>query len=170
MSASIESPAPPPIASAGERTGRRSAADAARNPVAVWRRVAPGVTLAALRVIAALVLLQHGTQKIFGFPANPARPWGGPPDLLSRSWIAGILELIGGVLLVLGLFTRPVAFVLSGLMAFAYFIAHAPRSFYPVVNGGEPAVLLCFVFLYLAAVGAGPLSLDGTSRDRGPGA
>lgn len=126
----------------------------------------PAITLAALRVISALVLFEHATQRAFGFPANAARPWAGPPDAFTRPWFATVLELIGGTLIILGLFTRPVAFVLSGSMAFAYFLVHAPRGFFPVVNGGEPAVLLCFVFLYLSAAGAGPLSLDAALRRR----
>lgn len=113
--------------------------------------------LSALRIMSGLLFLQHGTAKFLGIPyiqqmANlPA---------FSLSWIAGIIELIGGVLLVIGLFTRPVAFLASGMTAFAYFIAHAPRGFYPIANAGELAVLYCFVFLYIAAAGAGPWSFD----------
>ncbi len=119
---------------------------------AAW---APRV-LSVLRIVSALIFMAHGTQKILGFPASdkPA------PDLLSLSGIAGVLELFGGALLVLGLFTRPVAFVLSGLMASAYFIAHAPRSFFPVLNGGDAAILFCFIFLYLVFAGGGPWSID----------
>jgi putative oxidoreductase len=98
--------------------------------------------------------------RAFGFPENPDRPFGGPPGMFTRPWFATVLELVGGTLVLLGLFTRPVAFVLSGLMAFAYFLAHAPRHLFPIVNGGEPAVLLCFVFLYFSTTGAGPVSLD----------
>ena len=112
--------------------------------------------LSVLRIVSALIFMAHGTQKILGFPPSD-KPM---PDLLSLSGIAGVLELFGGALLVLGLFTRPVAFVLSGLMASAYFIAHAPRSFYPVLNGGDAAILYCFVFLYLVFAGGGPWSLD----------
>ncbi len=112
--------------------------------------------LSVLRIMSALIFMAHGTQKILGFPASE-RP---APDILSLSGIAGVLELFGGALLVLGLFTRPVAFVLSGLMAFAYFIAHAPRSFFPVLNGGDAAILYCFVFLYLVFAGGGPWSID----------
>lgn len=119
---------------------------------AAW---APRV-LSVLRIVSALIFMAHGTQKILGFPPSD-KPM---PDLLSLSGIAGVLELFGGALLVLGLFTRPVAFVLSGLMASAYFIAHAPRSFYPVLNGGDAAILYCFVFLYLVFAGGGPWSLD----------
>lgn len=111
--------------------------------------------LSVLRIVAALIFMVHGTQKILGFP-----PIEQPPAISSLPGIAGILELFGGVLLLLGLFTRPVAFVLSGLMAAAYFIAHAPRSFFPVENGGDAAILYCFVFLYLVFAGPGPWSVD----------
>ena len=122
--------------------------------------VSAGLTLLALRVISALVLFEHATAQAFGVPNNPARPFAGAPALFSRLWVASWLELIGGTLIILGLFTRPTAFVLSGLMAFAYFLVHAPVHFFPVVNRGEPAVLLCFIFLYVAAAGAGPYSVD----------
>ena len=112
--------------------------------------------LSVLRIMSALIFMAHGTQKILGFPASD-RP---APEILSLGGIAGVLELFGGALLVLGLFTRPVAFLLSGLMAFAYFIAHAPRSFFPILNGGDAAILYCFVFLYLVFAGGGPWSLD----------
>jgi putative oxidoreductase len=118
---------------------------------AVW---APRV-LSILRIVAALLFFEHGSQKLLGFP-----PTDNPPAVLSLSWIAGVLELVGGALLVLGLFTRPVAFVVSGEMAFAYWLAHAPQSFFPVLNGGDAAILYCFVFLYLVFAGAGPWSLD----------
>ena len=124
------------------------------------RAVFVGLTLLALRIISALVLLEHATAQAFGVPYNPARPFEGAPAILSRTWVASVIELVGGPLIILGLFTRPIAFVLSGLMAFAYFLVHAPVNFFPVVNRGEPAVLLCFVFLYLSAAGAGPYSLD----------
>ena len=115
----------------------------------------------ALRVMAGLMLAQHGVGKLFGWLLPPDRTFTGAPELLSRSWFAGVLELCGGLLLALGLFTRPVAFVLSGLMAFAYFIAHAPDGFWPILNGGELAALYCFVFLALCALGGGRWSLDG---------
>ena len=118
----------------------------------VW---APRV-LAILRIMTALLFMEHGTQKLLGFP-TPTNP---QPALLSLLGVQGVLELVGGLLLVLGLFTRPVAFLLSGDMAVAYFMAHAPRSFFPVLNGGDAAILYCFVFLYLAVVGAGAWSLD----------
>ena len=118
--------------------------------------------LSVLRVIAALLFLEHGTQKLLGIPAAPAMEI----TLLSLDGIAGLLELIGGALLALGLFTRPVAFVLSGQMAVAYFLAHAPQSFFPVLNGGEGAILYCFIFLYLAAAGPGAWALDAVMRSR----
>ena len=126
-------------------------------------RAAP-VLLSVLRIMAALLLMQHGMQKIIGWPANP-RPM---PDFLSLTWFAGMLELVLGALVAIGLFTRPAAFVLAGLMAFAYFMGHAPRGnmFLPVLNGGNLAILYCFVFLYLSAAGPGPLSLD-AKRARG---
>ncbi len=101
--------------------------------------------------MAGLLFVEHGTSKLLGIPAMPAH---GPAG------VAGVLELVGGTLLALGLFTRVVAFILSGEMAFAYFMVHAPKSFYPIVSGGELAALYCFVFLYLAAAGGGPLSID----------
>ncbi len=112
--------------------------------------------LSILRIVAALIFMAHGTQKLLGFPVSPNPA----PAAFSLSWIAGVLELVGGALLVPGLFVRPVAFVLSGLMAAAYWIAHAPRSFYPVLNGGDAAILYCFVFLFIAAAGGGAWSLD----------
>jgi putative oxidoreductase len=119
--------------------------------------------LSVLRIVAALIFLEHGTQKLLGFPASP-NP--GPP-LLSLLGIQGVIEIVGGLLLALGLFTRPVAFILSGDMAVAYFMSHAPRSFFPVLNGGDAAILYCFVFLYFVFAGPGPLSLDG-AIGRGP--
>ncbi len=113
--------------------------------------------LSLMRIIVAFLFMQHGGQKLFNFPQAMSGP---PLELFSMIGLAGILELLGGALLLLGLFTRPVAFVLSGMMAFAYFIAHAPKGFWPVVNQGELAVLYCFVFLYLAAAGGGAWSLD----------
>lgn len=123
-------------------------------------RFAP-LALAALRIMSALLFLAHGTQKLLAFPAAPAS---GLPATFTLSWTAGVLELVGGVLLTLGLFTRPVAFLLSGQMAVAYFMAHAPRSPFPVLNGGDAAILFCFVFFYLVFAGPGALSLDGKRR------
>jgi putative oxidoreductase len=113
--------------------------------------------LSVLRIIAAFTFISHGTQKLFAFPVLEPRD---PVPLLSMYGLAGVLESVGGALLFLGLFTRPVAFLLAGHMAFAYFIAHAPRSFWPLLNGGEVAVLFCFIWLYLAAAGPGRWSLD----------
>jgi putative oxidoreductase len=112
--------------------------------------------LAVLRIMVALLFLEHGTHKLFGFP-----PSGHPgPALFSLSGLQGVIELVGGILLALGLFTRPVAFILAGDMAVAYFMAHAPRSFFPMLNGGDAAILYCFVFLYVFVAGGGTWSLD----------
>ena len=110
-----------------------------------------------LRIVAALSFLTHGTQKLFAWPLAEPRP---TVELMSQMGAAGILEVVGGALMLLGLFTRPVAFVLAGEMAVAYFQAHHPRAFWPALNGGEPAVLFCFIYLYFAAAGPGPWSLD----------
>jgi putative oxidoreductase len=118
--------------------------------------------LSILRIVAALIFMEHGTQKLLGFPFSERAA----PELLSLSGIAGLLELVGGALLALGLFTRPVAFILSGEMAVAYWMAHAPQSFFPVNNGGDAAILYCFVFLYLFAAGPGPWSLDAWLRHK----
>ncbi len=113
--------------------------------------------LAALRIVAALLFIEHGTQKLFGFPAPPAS---GQPALLSLSGIGGIMELVGGLFVLIGWFTRPVAFLLAGQMAVAYWMFHAPRSVYPLLNGGDAAILYCFVFLLLVFTGAGAWSVD----------
>jgi uncharacterized membrane protein YphA (DoxX/SURF4 family)/broad specificity phosphatase PhoE len=110
-----------------------------------------------LRIVAALTFVTHGTQKLFAVPALQPRD---PVSLVSSLGAASVLEIVGGALLVLGLFTRPVAFVLAGEMAVAYFTAHAPRSFWPILNGGEVAVLFCFIWLFFAGAGPGPWSLD----------
>ncbi|MEO7168960.1 MAG: DoxX family protein [Sphingomonas sp.] len=109
--------------------------------------------LSILRIVAGLGFLQHGVSKFFGIPPFPM-----PLNPLLTT--AGVLELVGGTLIVIGLFTRPVAFVLSGMSAAAYFIAHAPQGFFPAANNGEPAMLYCFIFLYLAAAGGGIWSVD----------
>lgn len=118
--------------------------------------------LSVLRIVAAFLFMLHGTQKLFAFPVSEPRE---PAELFSLMGLAGVLEVFGGLLLLLGLFTRPVAFVLAGEMAVAYFKSHLPRDFWPNLNGGELAALYCFLFLYLAAVGGGRWSLD-TVRDR----
>ena len=108
--------------------------------------------------MAALLLLQHGTQKLLGFPPMP--PGRSAPEFLTLIWFAGVIELVGGILLAVGLFSRTAAFILSGQLAFAYWIGHAPRGFFPIQNTGELAALYSFVFLYLAAAGPGPWSID----------
>ena len=121
--------------------------------------------LSVLRIVAGLLFLAHGTQKLLGFPAGEM----GQPEMMTLSWIAGVIELVAGSLLVLGLFTRAAAFVASGEMAFAYWMAHAAQGPFPVNNGGDAAILYCFVFLYLVFAGPGPWSLDAAlSRRRSP--
>jgi putative oxidoreductase len=115
-----------------------------------------GPLLSILRIVSGLLFMQHGLMKLFSFPGPFARAIA-TGELV---WFAAVIELVGGLLLVLGLFTRPAAFICSGLMAFAYFMGHAGRSFYPILNGGNLAVLYCFVFLYIAAAGPGPWSMD----------
>lgn len=112
--------------------------------------------LSVLRIMAGALFMEHGTQKLLGFPPGEH----GTVPLFSFFGFGGALELLGGLLLIFGLFTRPVAFILSGMMAVAYFMVHAPRGFFPVVNGGELAALYCFLFLYLSSAGGGPWSLD----------
>jgi putative oxidoreductase len=114
--------------------------------------------LAFLRMMTALLFIQHGTQKFFAFP--PSEYFPEAPAIFSLMGVAGLLELVGGALILIGLFTRPVAFVLSGFMAVAYFMAHAPQNFFPLNNGGESAIFFCFVFLYLVFAGAGAWSVD----------
>ena len=113
--------------------------------------------LSILRIITGLLIIQHGMGKLLGFPALPAYA---NVQLMSLSGAAGIIELIGGALLILGLWTHPVAFILSGEMAFAYFIGHFPKGFHPLINGGTLAILYCFTCLYLSTAGAGPWSID----------
>jgi putative oxidoreductase len=111
--------------------------------------------LSLVRIVAALVLFSFGTQKILGFPVAES-----VPPAYSLSWFAGLIELIFGFALLIGFYGRVAAFVLSGEMAFAYFIAHFPKSFFPSLNGGVAAILFCFIFLYLAIAGPGPVSFD----------
>ena len=121
--------------------------------LAAWRPHA----LSLLRIITGLLIIQHGMGKIIGFPVVAAYATVQPFSLIGA---AGLLELIGGALLILGLCTRPVAFILAGEMAFAYFIGHFPKGFHPLINGGTLAILYCFTCLYLSTAGAGPWSVD----------
>lgn len=118
--------------------------------------------LSVLRIMSGLLFLQHGTAKVLGFPAVE----GVPPPGLSLAGLSGPLELIFGTLLVIGLFTRPVAFLASGFCAVGYWVAHGGQGFFPILNGGETIALYCFVFLYLAAAGPGPWSVDAAMRRR----
>jgi putative oxidoreductase len=121
--------------------------------------------LSLLRIILGFLFVQHGGTKILGWPAA-VMPGGGTAPLMSQAGVAGVVELCGGALLLVGLFTRPVAFLLSGLMAFAYFLGHAGEGFWPVLNNGALAVIYCFVCLYISAAGGGPWSLDASMRRR----
>ena len=123
-----------------------------------WRSWAPYL-LSVLRIIAAFVFMQFGSAKLLAIPAA-IMPGGGTAPVTSLPGFAGSLELVGGALLLLGLFTRPVAFLLSGEMAFAYFMGHAPQGFWPVLNQGTPAILFCLIWLYISSAGPGPWSLD----------
>jgi putative oxidoreductase len=128
--------------------------------------------LAIFRIVAGLMFFQAGTMKLLGFPANPM-PNMPPIELMSQVGIGGLMEIVGGIAIMLGLYTRPVAFVLAGEMAVAYFQFHQPNGFWPSSNGGVPAVMYCFFFLYLAAAGAGAWSLDSVlarvrGRERSP--
>ena len=134
----------------------------APNLVAKWSAWGPQLQ-SVLRIVAAFIFMLAGTMKLFAFPAG-IPPNGGTAPLMSQIWIGGVLELFGGALLLVGLFTRPVAFLLAGEMAVAYFQFHFPRGFWPTMNDGVPAVLYCFVWLYFSAAGAGPWSLDAWRR------
>jgi putative oxidoreductase len=129
-----------------------------RSPVSAisWGSISPHL-LSVLRIMTGLLFLEHGTGKLLGFPAGLPFVDKMPPGLL---YFTGTMELVGGALITIGLFTRPVAFVLAGFMAAAYFMAHFPMSFFPALNFGEPAVLFCFIFLFIAAAGPGPWSVD----------
>lgn len=132
------------------------------NVVAKWQRWAPQLQ-SVLRIVAALMFVTSGTMKLFAFPAGMP-PDGGTAPVMSQIGIGGILEVVGGGLLLLGLFTRPAAFVMSGMMAVAYFQFHAPQGFWPTMNGGVAAVTYCFIWLYFSAAGPGPWSLDAKRR------
>ncbi len=124
------------------------------NDLSAW---APRV-LGILRIVAAILFIEHGTQKLFGMPER----MGGmaAPEMFTLLWWAAVLELAGGALILIGLFTRPVAFLLSGEMAVGYWMMHAPKSLFPALNGGDAAILFCFVFLYLVFAGPGSFSID----------
>lgn len=122
------------------------------------------ITLSLLRLVSGFLFMQHGLQKIFALLGREEAV-----ELMSLMGVAGVLELVGGLAILLGIYTRPVAFVLSGQMAFAYFMSHAPNGFWPIMNRGELAAMYCFVFLFLAAAGGGSYSLDGWIRDKGDG-
>jgi len=125
---------------------------------AKWPARAPYL-LSLLRIVAAFLFMQFGTAKLLAFPAA-IMPGGGTAPVVSLVGLASILETFGGLLLLLGLFTQPVAFILAGEMAVAYFMGHAPQGFWPVLNQGAPAILFCFIWLYFSAAGPGPWSLD----------
>ncbi len=129
-----------------------------------WRSLEPELR-SVLRIVAGLCFMLGGTSKLWAFP-SPG-PQHGPVELLSQMGFAGVLETFGGFLLMVGLFTRPVAFIVSGEMAVAYFQAHLPRGFWPTMNGGTTATLFCFIWLYFSAAGAGKWSLDAKFRGRG---
>jgi putative oxidoreductase len=128
-----------------------------------WSAWSPRL-LSILRIVAALLFIEHGTSKLFGFPPFPM----GEVQVFSIFGLAALLEFVGGTLLLIGLFTRLVAFILSGEMAFAYFMVHAPEGFFPANNDGDAAILFCFLFLYLSAAGAGSWSFDAV-RERSKG-
>jgi putative oxidoreductase len=127
-----------------------------------WRSWSPYL-LSLLRIVAAFLFIQFGSAKVLALPAA-IMPGGGTAPLMSLAGFAGALELVGGTLLLLGLFTRPVAFLVAGEMAVAYFMGHAPQGFWPVLNQGSPAILFCFIWLYLSSAGPGPWSLDARLR------
>ena len=113
-------------------------------------------TLGIVRIVVALLFLEHGSAKLLGFPTSPNPA----PAIMTLAWFQGVIELVGGFLLALGLFTRPVAFILAGDMAVAYFMAHAPKNFFPLLNGGDAAILYCFIFLLFFVAGPGRWSID----------
>ena len=128
-----------------------------------WAALSPHF-LSVLRIVAAFMFMQAGSMKLFAFPAGMP-PDGSTAQVMTQIWIGGVLEVFGGGLLLIGLFTRPVAFLLAGEMAVAYFQFHAPKNFWPVMSGGVPAALYAFVWFYISAAGAGPWSLDALRRN-----
>ncbi|HUQ46112.1 MAG TPA: DoxX family protein [Gemmatimonadaceae bacterium] len=132
------------------------------DPTARWRSWAPRF-LSILRMVAGAFFVLYGTTKLFAWPAA-VMPGGGTAPLMSLAGVAGAIELVGGAFLLAGLFSRSIAFILSGEMAVAYFIGHAPQGFWPVLNGGVDAVLYCFIWLYVSAAGPGPWSIDARRR------
>lgn len=130
--------------------------------VSRWRSWAPHL-LSLVRIMAAFLFMQYGTAKLFAFP-GALMPGGGTVEVVSLLGLAAILETFGGALLLVGVFTRPIAFLLAGEMAVAYFKGHAPHGFWPILNHGEPAVFFCFLWLYISAAGPGPWSLDAMRR------
>jgi putative oxidoreductase len=135
-----------------------------KNLIAKWQSLSPYIQ-GLLRIFAAFMFTTAGTMKLFAFPVG-IPPNNGTVELFSQMGLAGILETFGGLLLLVGLYTRPVAFILAGEMAVAYFQAHFPQNFLPIINGGQPAILYCFIWLYLSAAGAGALSVDSLLKKR----
>jgi len=131
------------------------------NIVLWWKSLSPQLQ-SVLRIVAAFIFMQSGAMKLFAFPIAPKS--GHPVELVSEAGLGGVLELFGGLLILIGLFTRPVAFILSGQMAVAYFQFHAPNGFWTVENGGGNAMLFCFVWLFFSAAGAGPWSIDAVRK------
>ncbi len=129
-----------------------------------WSAYSPQI-LSILRIVAAFLFMQFGAMKLFAFPAG-INPQGGTVPLFSEAWFAGVIEVFGGAAVLLGICTRPVAFVMAGEMAVAYFQVHAPRGFWPLLNGGHNAVLYCFLWLFFSAAGSGSWSLDALRKKR----
>jgi len=135
-----------------------------KNLIEKWQSLSPYLQ-GLLRIFAAFMFITAGTMKLFAFPMG-IPPNNGTVQLISQMGLAGILETFGGLLLLVGLYTRPVAFILAGEMAVAYFQAHFPQNFWPIINGGQPAILYCFIWLFLSAAGAGAFSVDSLLKKR----